>query len=176
MALNVPAKGWYAQKVAKDEKAWIAIAVICCLALFIWMSAWHLFGKQNPPFSIYTTTPDEFYRLSQANWQKYKVGEEEGIPVVAPPPGGDVFLLASTWRWEPVIKLKKNQEYKIHISSLDLVHGFSLQPVNMNFMIIPGYDYVFTYKPTSSGDFRIICNEYCGYGHHSMIGKIIVEE
>lgn len=176
MALNTPGKEWYATKVAKDEKSWITFSVIVALALFVWMAAWHLVGKQNPSATIYKTTPDEFYRLAQANWQKYKVGEEEGIPVVKPPAGSDVFLIASTWKWEPILVLKKNQEYRIHISSLDLLHGFSLQPVNMNFQIHPGYDFLFTFKPTSIGEFRIICNEYCGFGHHSMIGKIVVEE
>jgi len=30
--------------------------------------------------------------------------------------------------------------------------------------------------PTAVGDFRIICNEFCGIGHHLMLGKVIVEE
>jgi heme/copper-type cytochrome/quinol oxidase subunit 2 len=28
--------------------------------------------------------------------------------------------------------------------------------------------------PTASGDFRIICNEFCGIGHHTMVGRVIV--
>ncbi|MFN7065751.1 MAG: cytochrome C oxidase subunit II, partial [Aquificaceae bacterium] len=63
-----------------------------------------------------------------------------------------------------------------YISSLDLLHGISIQPVNMNFMVYPGYDYVLTFKPTSSGEFAVICNEFCGIGHHMMIGKIIVKD
>ncbi len=176
MAIVIPKKGWYNQAIAKDEKAWIVVAVIVCLALFLLMVVWHLVGKQNPSFVVYKTTPNEFYRLAQANWQKYQVGEENRIPVVKPPAGSDVFVVASTWRWEPVLILKKGSEYRFHISSLDFVHGFSLQPINMNFLIHPFYDYVLTFKPTSSGEFKVICNEYCGYGHHTMIGKIIVED
>jgi cytochrome c oxidase subunit 2 len=176
MALTVPEKGWFQTKIAKDEKAWIIIALIVCLSLFVLMSGWHVVGKQNASSIVYDTSPDEFYKLSQANWKKYKIGEEEGIPVVKPPAGSDVFVLATTWRWEPILVLKKGAEYRFHISSMDLVHGFSLQPLNMNFVIHPQYDYVLTFKPTSSGDFRIICNEFCGFGHHTMIGKIIVEE
>jgi cytochrome c oxidase subunit 2 len=176
MALLVPEKGWYSKKIASDEKAWIMIAGVLCLSLFALMVGWHLVGKQNPSFEVYTTSPDEFYKLAQHNWKKIKVGEENGITVVKPPPGSDVFVIASAWKWEPALILKKGKEYRLHISSMDFLHGFSLQPVNMNFKIHPNYDYVLTFKPTSSGDFRVICNEYCGYGHHAMIGKITVED
>ncbi len=176
MALLPPEEGWYYKKVARDEKMWIAIALVVCLTLFFWMVVWHVYGRQNPSFTTYRTTPQEFNALTQAFIGKYRTGEMNGIPVVEPPPNSDVFLLAKMWRWEPVLVLKKGQEYRFHISSLDLLHGFSLQPVNMNFMVYPGYDYVLTFKPTSAGEFAIVCNEFCGVGHHTMIGKIIVKE
>jgi cytochrome c oxidase subunit 2 len=34
---------------------------------------------------------------------------------------------------------------------------------------------VLTITPTSTGVFPIICNEFCGIGHHMMTGRIIVE-
>ncbi|MEO5359538.1 MAG: cytochrome c oxidase subunit II [Nitrospirota bacterium] len=176
MALTAPEKGWWHKKVSSDEKTWVIFAAIVALSLFMLMVAWHLLGKQNPSYIVYSTSPDEFYKLAQANWEKYKVGEESGIPVVKPPADSDVFILASTWKWEPVLVLKKGANYRFHVSSMDLLHGFSIQPVNMNFAIHPGYDYVLTFKPTSSGDFRLVCNEYCGPGHHAMIGKIKVED
>jgi cytochrome c oxidase subunit 2 len=45
----------------------------------------------------------------------------------------------------------------------------------MNFQILPGYDHVLTLTPTSEGEFTIICNEFCGIGHHLMTGRILVE-
>jgi cytochrome c oxidase subunit 2 len=59
---------------------------------------------------------------------------------------------------------------------MDLQHGFSLQPLNMNFQILPGYDHVLTLTPTSAGEFSIVCNEFCGIGHHVMTGRILVVE
>jgi cytochrome c oxidase subunit II len=105
----------------------------------------------------------------------YQIGEENGIPVVAPPPNSDVYLRASTWQWYPILQLEKGQTYRLHISSMDLQHGFSLQPVNINLQIIPGYDYVATIVPTSTGEFTIVCNEFCNLGHHTMVGKVIVK-
>ena len=37
-----------------------------------------------------------------------------------------------------------------------------------------GYDYGLRVTPNASGDFRIICNEFCGIGHHTMVGRVIV--
>jgi cytochrome c oxidase subunit 2 len=31
-------------------------------------------------------------------------------------------------------------------------------------------------RPNQAGEFGVICNEYCGVGHHTMIGKIYVVE
>ena len=59
---------------------------------------------------------------------------------------------------------------------MDVQHGFSLQPMNMNFQILPGYDHVLTITPTQAGEYTIMCNEYCGLLHHTMTGKIIVED
>ena len=33
-----------------------------------------------------------------------------------------------------------------------------------------------TLTPTEPGEFGIICNEFCGVGHHMMLGKVIVTE
>jgi cytochrome c oxidase subunit 2 len=35
---------------------------------------------------------------------------------------------------------------------------------------------VVTLTPTDSGTFGIICNEFCGIGHHTMTGRIRVVE
>jgi len=59
---------------------------------------------------------------------------------------------------------------------MDWNHGFSLQPVNINLQILPGYEMVVTMTPDQAGDYAIVCNEYCGIGHHTMLGKIIVKE
>ena len=103
------------------------------------------------------------------------VGNESGIPIVEVEPGGDGYMLGQMWRWYPILKLKKGQEYRIHLSSVDLNHGFGVLPLNMNFHVLPGYDHVLTLTPTRAGDYQIICNEFCGIGHHLMTGKIIVE-
>jgi len=95
---------------------------------------------------------------------------------VRPPAGGEAYLIARIWQWTPILELKRGETYRLHVSSIDLQHGLSIQPLNMNFQVLPGYDYVLTFTPTQVGEYSLICNEYCLIGHHTMTGKIIVKE
>ena len=98
------------------------------------------------------------------------------MPVVRPPAGEDVYMLGRLWEWWPILELKKDQSYRVHLSSVDWQHGFSLQPTNINISVHPGYEHVINLTPTESGEFGVICNEYCGIGHHTMTGRIRVIE
>jgi len=170
-----PLKGVWWKKVDASEKLWLGIALVWCLILFAMMPLWHLKGGQNPSFETYRTTAEQYMKKVDALVAKRKVGEEKGMPVVAPDPKEDVYMLGRLWQWSPVLKLKKGETYRLHLSSLDLVHGFSIFPLNLNFMVLPGYDYVLTVTPTTTGEFYVVCNEFCGIGHHQMVGKILVE-
>lgn len=174
MSIHVPPKDWF-KAPSGGERTWIGLALVWCLILFLAMPYWHFEGKQNSTGEAYTVNPVDFIDRTNAFVKAFQVGEENGVPVVQPPPGEEAYLLAQMWRFYPILKLKKDQEYRIHVSSPDLNHGFSLLPMNMNFQIVPGYDHVLTITPTSTGEFPIICNEFCGIGHHQMTGRIIVE-
>lgn len=176
MSLLTPTEGWFDKKVSKDEKMWILISLVLCIVMFVWMIMWHVYGKQNPSSTTYRTSTVEFAKLGEAYIKQNMIGVDNGIPIVRPEPNSDVFIVSEMWRWSPVLILQLDQSYKFHISSKDVMHGFSIQPVNMNFQVYPDYDYVLTFKPTETGEYRVICNEFCGIGHHTMIGRIVVIE
>ncbi len=167
---------WWKTPVGKDEVLWIGIALVWCLIMFFMMPYWHVYGKQNLSSEAYQTTPAKFQARVDAMVEKYKTGEEKGIPIVSPPAGEDVYLAGRLWQWYPILELQKDQSYRLHISSLDWQHGLSIQPVNINLQIVPGYEMVINITPDQAGDYAIVCNEYCGIGHHTMLGKIIVKE
>ena len=139
------------------------------------MPYWHFYGKQNSTGESYRTTPGDFAQRVMQFTAANQVDTLQGVPIVEPAPGSDIYLQAQMWSWTPILKLRKDQTYRLHISSIDLQHGFSIQPINMNFQILPGYDHVLTITPTIAGEYSIVCNEFCGIGHHLMTGRIIVE-
>jgi len=182
MAIYQPPADWF-KAPEGAERAWVGIAFAWCMVMFIMMPYWHFYGKQNSTGESYKVEPMVFAERVGQFIRANQVIDEDGnpvtvnyVPVVEPAPGTDAYLQAQMWMFTPILKLKKGQQYRIHMSSLDLQHGFSLQPLNMNFQILPGWDHVLTLTPTSSGTFPIICNEFCGIGHHTMSGQIIVEE
>jgi cytochrome c oxidase subunit 2 len=171
----VPPEGVWWKPAGRQERIWITISFVWCMVLFAMMPFWHLKGGQNPSGIRSTVDSKDFALRVERFIEEYQVGMEGGIPVVEPPPGSDVYLQGSMWKWTPVLKLREGVEYTLHISSLDINHGFSLYPANINFQIVPGYDYGLKIVPNSHGDYKIICNEFCGIQHHIMLGKIIVE-
>jgi cytochrome c oxidase subunit 2 len=179
MAITPPAsRNWWSEPVERTEALWIGIALIWAIIMFFMMPYWHVFGEQNLSNEAYRINPDDYVAKVDAFVDQYQVREEgdTGIPVVAPPPGSDVYLLARRWEWYPIIELQKGQQYRFHISSSDWLHGFSLQPTNINLQVHPGYEMVINLTPTEAGEFGIVCNEYCGIGHHLMLGRMYVKE
>ncbi len=174
MSITPPERGWF-KGPSGAERTWVGLALFWCLIMSLMMPYWHFKGKQNSTGESYDTTPEEFSARVDRFVETHKVGEDNGFPVVEPPPGGDAYMLGRMWQWYPVLKLKQGQTYRLHLSSMDLQHGFSLLPINMNFHVLPGYDHVLTLTPTEKGEFQVVCNEFCGIGHHLMTGKIIVE-
>ena len=158
------------------EKLWIKVAFVWCMILFASMPFWHLRWGQNASGERYRVEPDAFRQRVEEFIATYQVGDDRGFPIVAPPPGSDIYLMASMWSWRPILQLERGAEYTLHLSAADVNHGFSLMPLNVNLQVVPGYDYGLRVTPTESGDFRIVCNEFCGVGHHLMIGRVIVVE
>ena len=169
---------WWKVPVGRQEIIWIAIALTWCLIMFFMMPYWHVYGKQNLSTEAYQTTPAQFGAKVQAMIDEYTVRNEteQNIPVVAPPAGSDVYMLGRLWQWWPILELEKGKTYRLHLSSMDWQHGFSLQPVNINMQIVPGYEMVLNITPDVAGEYGVVCNEYCGIGHHTMLGRIYVKE
>jgi cytochrome c oxidase subunit 2 len=177
MAISSPENRlWWKEPIERVELIWIIIAFAWGMFMFFFMIAWHFIGQQNLNSEAYRIAPSAYEQKVEAFAKKYEVREEKGVPVVRPPAGSDIYLLGRLWQWWPILELEKGQSYRFHLSSVDWQHGFSLQPTNINLQVHPGYEHVITLTPTEAGEFGIICNEFCGIGHHQMTGKLYVTE
>lgn len=182
MAISPPEnRTWWKEPIHGIELTWIVIAFLWGLFMFFFMIAWHFIGGQNLSNETYKVKPEKYVERVEAFVEQYQLKdeagnpvEEDGTPVVRPPAGADVYMLARLWEFWPILELKRGTSYRFHLSSADWQHGFSLQPTNINISVHPEYEHVITLTPTESGTFGIVCNEFCGIGHHMMSGRIRV--
>lgn len=184
MATPLPEGWWERERIPKVEKIWIILSIVLVVVLFsIWMPIWHVLGTQNSVGEVYRISPDTFKKKLETFITENKVGEENGIPIVKPTPEGDVYISAQRFTFYPILRLKAGERYKLHISALDVQHGFSIVGpkgeerlfMQWTIQLYPGYEYILEFQPTKPGTYYIICNEYCGEGHHTMVQKLIVE-
>jgi len=166
----------YMKRIGRDERVWLAFAVVWCLFLFVAMIAWMGIGQQQTPVESYRIDTSEFRELAERFIAENQVDTIEGIPVVEPNAAGEAYIAAQAFLFRPILKLRKGETTRIYLSSYDVQHGLSLQPLNLNFQVLPGYVYVVNLTPNEAGVYSLVCNEYCGPGHHAMSGRIIVTE
>jgi cytochrome c oxidase subunit 2 len=171
--LLAPQGAWWTP-LGKDERLWFTVVVLWGLAMFVMMQfVWPAIGDQQVTFESYRVDPKQFEALTEAYITAHQVGKFTSLPVVQAPPG-DVYLMGERFQFRPMVKLQQGQTYRFLISSKDVQHGFSLQPDNFNLQVVPGYVTAVKLTPKKSGTYQIVGNEYCGPGHHLMLGRIEV--
>ena len=169
-SLAPPKAGWWGP-FPRDERLWLWLIILTSVLMALITVGWLWVGEQNVPVQSRLTTPEDFEKQVAAFTQKFQVSPG----VVRVPPGQDAYMMAKMWNWTPELRLKAGQTYNIWLSSRDVLHGFSITGAGLNVMAAPGHAYRVRLTPQEPGEYLIICNEYCGVGHASMTGKIVVE-
>ena len=87
----------------------------------------------------------------------------------------EVYVVAMTFVFQPdPIEIPAGSEVTFYVTSRDVIHSFTVVGTNTNTMVIPGEVSVLTVEFDEPGEYGVICNEYCGSGHHDMEGQLIV--
>ncbi|GGB33116.1 cytochrome B5 [Virgibacillus dakarensis] len=74
------------------------------------------------------------------------------------------------------LSIPKGSTVLFQVTSKDVVHGFSLAGTNVNMMVEPGYISSYETILEEPGEYTLLCNEYCGTGHHLMGAIVEVTE
>lgn len=169
--VSSPAPGW-ARRFPADEKIflWVVLASVVVMSAFT--IGWLYLGGQNPPTASYRTSPEAFATQTQAFAKKYQ-GKDGRVYV---PAGKDAYMMAFQFGFYPTLVVKAGAPVRIWMSSVDVLHGFSLvgHGLNLNLEIAPNHAYGATFTPTEPGKYLIVCNEFCGLGHELMQTSLYV--
>ena len=167
-----PAPGW-STKMPREERIfmWLILVVGALMAAF--SIGWLYFGDQNVPTTSKATTTDAWAAKVLAWADKH--GD---ISRAVVPPGEDGYVYAARYGFTPeTIVIKAGRPTTLWISSLDVLHGYSVVGggQNLNLEIAPRHAFAATFTPDKPGTYLVVCNEYCGLQHHQMKGRIVVE-
>jgi cytochrome c oxidase subunit 2 len=90
----------------------------------------------------------------------------------------DVYVIARQFLFEPgtsqPVRVPANSRVTFHVTSSDVIHGFEVAGTNVNIMAVPGQVAKVTVRFDEAGEHGIVCHEYCGAGHHTMAGSMVV--
>ncbi|MEW6581789.1 MAG: hypothetical protein AB1416_03420 [Actinomycetota bacterium] len=76
--------------------------------------------------------------------------------------------------------IKANTPTEFRLASKDVTHGFGVFDPDGDFLfqgqIIPEHTSVSVWTFTEPGTYKVVCFEFCGAGHHDMLGQFEVTE
>lgn len=124
-------------------------------------------GSAHPPSHTETVNPETL-----------DIAGEFATPGVFTHPGGavTVVLRAEFYVFRPArVRVPAGVPVTFRITSPDVLHGFQVVGTNVNLTVSPGYVSQATTTFETPGEYLVVCNEYCGLGHHLMQGAIVVE-
>ena len=98
-----------------------------------------------------------------------------GLRAAAQPKEQVIKILARRFTYSPnQLKLKKGVPVVLEFTSADVIMGFSAPDFQTRADIVPGQVTRVRLVPDKEGTFTFLCDIFCGSGHETMSGSIIV--
>ncbi len=152
--------------VEKAESLWMKISVSVLAIFLIGVAIVTALNFAVVPQERIRAGTDELLTNQFANPRVEQISADEY----------HVYVLGRTWDWQPnPIRVPQGTRVVFFITSADILHGFSISGTNVNSMAIPSDVGQISYTFDTPGEYDVVCNEYCGMGHSTMVGKLIVE-
>ena len=169
----------------KAPTRYLITAFVIAFAVLLLVPIWYITGMTGGGGHAHAMTslePADYFNWRLAE-QRKEFGQPDGS--IRMTKSGDVFIMAAQYSFLPQkIRLQTGKKYNLHFYSPDVIHGSSLihvdqygmlRPYSLNTVLPPGPMAMVTIDPHLPGIILLICDEYCGEGHHNMKAKIIVE-
>ncbi len=154
--------------IDETEKRWVWITIIMTAIMVGVLTAYAVGSNVHPPSGF---EPIDSTRL-------HVEGEfmEENLGAKTNPDGSiTLTMVAARYGFYPSsVEVPVNTPVKIRIASADVLHGVHVPFTNYTTMVVPGYVAEVNTEFQKTGDFSLLCNEYCGLGHDHMWSRLKV--
>lgn len=153
----------------KYEKIWLTFGIVS-LVLFLSIVGFTAFGSghahNQPTGGMDQIDPKKVKETPPFNEPGVKKLDDDTYEVV---------MIAQAFGYEPQkVQVPAGKKVIFKVTSTDVVHSFSIVSTNVNMMVVPGHISTKEYTFDKPGNYLVICNEYCGTGHHFMKTEIEV--
>jgi len=132
------------------EIGWTTLTLLGFLGLFVWGASLYL--------DVYRDTPD-------------------AMPI---------YVVAKQWMWHVQHQGGQSEINELHIpvhrsvqlimASQDVIHSFFVPAFRVKHDVVPGRYQNLWFRADKTGEFQLLCAEFCGTDHSRMIGRIVVME
>jgi len=156
------------------EKGWIwlvgIITVIMLGVIFYTAFMWGVHPPSNAFARPETIDPNKLHLSGEF--------AEDNLGVTTNADGSvNVTMVAARYGFYPQeVEVPADTPVTIRITSRDVIHGFHVKDTNAASMVIPGYVSTVETQFAEPGEYGMLCNEYCGLGHHYMWSRFKVVE
>ena len=84
-------------------------------------------------------------------------------------------VVATKWEWTPsTIEVQEGDTVLLNLVSEDVTHGFDLSAFGISENLEPGESVSVEFVADQVGTHSFSCSVYCGSGHGSMVGELVV--
>ncbi|GAA0521264.1 cytochrome c oxidase subunit 2 [Halorubrum aquaticum] len=149
------------------EKIWLVFAILLILLLLGSVT----YGAVGPGVAMVADSEDQINANALDEDDRFaeprveRVGENHY----------EAYVVAFQFGFQPdPIVVPENSTVTFQVTSRDVIHGFEVVGTNANTMVVPGEVSELTVEVGEPQEYGILCNEYCGAGHHVMEGKLHV--
>jgi cytochrome c oxidase subunit II len=88
----------------------------------------------------------------------------------------EAIMVAQTWAFAPnEIRVPVGANVTFRVASADVTHGFIIEKTDANLTLIPGQIAETSATFREPGTYLFLCHEYCGIGHQTMYGRVVVQ-
>jgi cytochrome c oxidase subunit 2 len=104
---------------------------------------------------------------------------------VAPQNAYEVLVTGQKWNWlftypngyiDSQLHVPVDTPVKLTMTSEDVIHSFFVPDFRIKRDVIPGRYTRLWFTAIETGDYDILCTEYCGTNHWNMLSKLVVHE
>jgi cytochrome c oxidase subunit 2 len=153
--------------VYRSERVWLITGIVTLVGFLIIIGVAAVHDDIVPPSHMKTIDPTKVSQTPPFD----KPGMRKSGPNEY-----EAYIIAHIFSFTPSsLTVPAGATVHFYATSPDVVHGFFITDTAVNMLVVPGWVSEDTHVFRKPGTYLLLCNEYCGSGHHFMYGTIEVK-